>query len=49
MGTPIVISCSGVSGLVIELADQWGLTLIGYARRDQFSVYTHPERVMPLD
>jgi FdhD protein len=47
METPIVISRSAPSSLAIELSDRWGLTLIGYARRDQFNLYTHPERIRP--
>jgi FdhD protein len=47
MGTSIVISRSAPSSLAIELAERWGLTLIGYARRDQFNLYTHPERMLP--
>ena len=31
--------------LSIEHAHQLGITLVGYARRNQFSIYTHPERV----
>lgn len=48
MGTPIVISRSAPSSLASDWADRWGLTLIGDARRDQFNVYTHPERVAPV-
>jgi FdhD protein len=47
MGTSIVISRSAASSLAIELAERWGLTLIGYARREQFNLYTHPERLLP--
>jgi formate dehydrogenase assembly factor FdhD len=28
------------------MADQWGLTLIGYARRNSFKLYSHPERII---
>jgi hypothetical protein len=27
------------------MADQFGMTLIGYSRGRQFNVYTHPERI----
>ncbi len=47
MGTPILISRTAPSSLAIELAEEHGLTLIGYARRDQFNTYTHPERLAP--
>jgi FdhD protein len=29
----------------IEAAGRLGITLIGFARRDRFTLYTHPERV----
>jgi FdhD protein len=45
LGAAIVISRTSPSSLSIELADKLGVTLIGYARRDRFSVYAHPERV----
>ena len=46
IGSPIVISRTSPSSLSIDLADRWGITLIGYARRDRFNVYTHPERII---
>lgn len=45
MGVPIVISRSAPTALALELAEHCGLTLIGYARRDSFNVYTCPERL----
>lgn len=45
LGAPVIISCTSPSSLSIELAERWGITLVGYARRDRFSVYSHPERV----
>lgn len=42
----IVISRTSPSSLSIELADRQGITLIGYARRNRFNVYTHPERIL---
>jgi FdhD protein len=49
MGAPIVISRTSPSSLAIAVAEQAGVTLIGYARRDRFNVYTHPERIRPAD
>jgi FdhD protein len=43
---PIVISRTAPSGLAIEMAYKYGITLIGYARRNQFNLYTHPERIV---
>lgn len=42
----IVISRTSPSSLSIKMADEWGITLIGYARRDKFNIYTHPERII---
>ncbi len=45
IGAAVVISRTSASSLSVNLADKWGITLIGYARHDQFVVYTHPERM----
>lgn len=42
----IVISRTSPSSLSIELAQKWGITLIGYARRNRFNIYAHPERIV---
>lgn len=43
--TPILISRTSPSSLSIEMAGRYGITLIGYARRQRFNVYTHPQRL----
>jgi FdhD protein len=45
LGASFVVSRTSPSSLSIEMAEAWGITLIGYARRDRFNVYTHRERV----
>jgi FdhD protein len=45
MDAKIIASRTSPSSLSIELADAWGVTLIGYARRRRFNLYTHPERI----
>ncbi len=45
MGVPIVISRTSPSSLSVELADAWGITLIGYAQGRRFRVYAHPWRI----
>lgn len=45
IGAAIVISRTSPSSLSIELALKWGITLIGYARRERFNVYSHPGRI----
>lgn len=42
----IVLSRTSPTLLSIEAAKQYGISLIGYARRAQLNVYTHPERLM---
>ncbi len=46
LGASVVISRTAPSSLSIHMAERWGITLIGYARRDRFKVYTHPERIL---
>lgn len=45
MGIPMVVSRSAPTQLAVELADEMGLTLVGFARGEKFSVYSHTERV----
>ena len=42
---PILISRTSPSSLSIEMAERYGITLIGYAKRQRFNVYTHAKRV----
>jgi FdhD protein len=49
LGASVVISRTSPSSLSIELADEYGITLVGYARRNRFNIYTHPERIFPPD
>lgn len=46
IGAAMVISRTSATSLSIRLAQKWGLTLIGYARKGQFTVYTHPQRIL---
>jgi FdhD protein len=42
---PIVISRTSPSSLSIEMAERYGITLIGYARKQRFNVYSNAQRV----
>lgn len=42
---PLLAAISAPTGLAIRLADEAGLTLIGFARADQHVIYTHPQRL----
>lgn len=43
-GIPVVCGVSAGSSLAAALADELGLTLIGFARGDRFVVYAGRER-----
>ena len=49
MGVPIVISRTSPTSLSIQLAQAWGITLIGYTRRRSFRAYAGAERVVTKD
>ncbi len=42
----MVISRTSPTSWAVTLAERAGITLIGYARRGQFKVYSHPERLL---
>ena len=44
-GFAIVAGVSAVSSLAVELAEELGLTVLGFVRGRDFNVYTHPHRV----
>lgn len=46
IGAAVVVSRTSPSSLSIQLAESYGITLIGYARRDRFNVYSHAERLL---
>lgn len=45
-GLPLVVSRSAPTFLAVDLADQYNVTLVGFARGDRLSVYSHEERVL---
>jgi FdhD protein len=47
MGIAVVVSFTAPTSLAVQMADHWGMTLIGYALGERFRVYAHPERIVP--
>lgn len=42
---PIVLTKAAVTDKGIDAAERLGVTLIGFAREDRFTIYAHPQRV----
>jgi FdhD protein len=45
-GAPVLVGVGAPTSLAVELADDRGLTLCGFARGGRVNVYTHPRRVL---
>ncbi|MFW0792194.1 formate dehydrogenase accessory sulfurtransferase FdhD [Gordonia sp. CPCC 205515] len=44
-GIPMLAAVSAPSSLAADLADERGITLVGFSRGDSMVIYTHPERI----
>ncbi len=46
IGVPLVVSLAAPTCLSIAMAEQLGITLVGFARGNTLNVYTHPDRIV---
>jgi FdhD protein len=44
-GIPVLAAVSAPSSLAAELAEETGLTLVGFVRGETMNIYTHPDRI----
>ena len=44
-GVPLLAAVGAPSSLAVELAEEFGMTLIGFLKRNKLNVYTRPDRV----
>ncbi len=45
LSAPVLVAVSAPTAAAIRLADECGMTLIAVARRQDFEVFTHPQRL----
>ncbi|MCR8631017.1 formate dehydrogenase accessory sulfurtransferase FdhD [Paenibacillus radicis (ex Xue et al. 2023)] len=45
IGAGIILSKSAPTQLALQLADELGITVVGFIRGQSFNIYTHPERI----
>jgi FdhD protein len=44
-GIPIIVSRGATTTLAVQIAEETGITIIGFARGAKMNIYTHPERL----
>lgn len=48
-GLNVLVAISAPTGLAVRMAQQYGVTLVGFLRQNQYVVYTYPERIEHSD
>lgn len=43
---PVIVSRSAPTDLAVELSDQLGITIVGFARGHRMNIYSNPERII---
>ena len=46
LSIPLIVSRTSPTSVAVQIADSAGITLIGYLRKAQFDIYSHPERLI---
>jgi FdhD protein len=46
-GIPMLVTRTAPTHLAVRIAEESGVTVVGFMRGDRFTVYAHPERVVP--
>ena len=44
-GIPLLAAVGAPSSLAVELAEEFGMTLIGFLKKDKLNIYTRSDRI----